>query len=183
MDRNIILTILITSLIWIIISIVIYVVAKKQTEKILLDANEQMRNSHSDFTKKLKNVLNEKNSELRKTYDNGYSDAQKNKELSVQIIPWKEEIDSSTLFKNKKSVKVGYKHQLFSNGMPCFEPHVTVVEEITVDKLNEENINRVFTNLELVMNNIPNTGSVAVSVLGNGKDIASSLLNLTKKKK
>ena len=67
--------------------------------------------------------------------------------------------------------------------MPCFEPHITVVEELTVDKLNEENINRAFNNLELVMNNIPNTGNVVVKVLGNGKDIATSLMNLTKKKK
>jgi hypothetical protein len=129
-----------------------------------------------------KNLI-QRNDDLRKNYDKGYADSESKKELSVQIIPWKEEIDSSTLFKNKKTIKVGYKHQLFSNGMPCFEPNITIVEELIVDKLNEENIKKAFSNLELIMNNIPNTGSVAVKVLGNGKDLANSLLNLTKRKK
>lgn len=182
MDRNILLTILITSLIWVIISLLIYVVTKRRTEKILIESNEKLKSSHTEFAGKLENILSERNMELQVSYDNGYIDAKNKKELSVQIIPWKEEIDSSTFFKNKKSIKLGYKHQLFSNGMPCFEPHVTVVEELTVDKLNEENINRALTNLELVMTNIPNTGSVAVNVLGSGKDIAQSLLTLAKKK-
>lgn len=182
MERNILLTILITSLIWVIISLLIYVASKRRTEKILTDSNDQLKSSQTEFATKLENILNDRNMELQVSYDNGYVDAKNKKELSVQIIPWKEEIDSSTFFKNKKSIKVGYKHQLFSNGMPCFEPHVTVVEELTVDKLNEENINRALTNLELVMTNIPNTGSVAVKVLGNGKDIAQSLLTLAKKK-
>ncbi len=183
MNKEILLTILITSLIWIIILIFLYAKNKNRTEQILVDGNENSSRINLEFNKKLENLLTEKNVELRKSYENGYSDSESKKELSVQIIPWKEEIDSSTLFKNKKSIKVGYKHQLFSNGMPCFEPHITVVEEITIDKLNEENIKKAFSNLELIMNNIPNTGSVAVSVLGNGKDLASSLLNLTKRKK
>jgi len=182
MDKEILLTILITSLIWIIIFIFLYVKNKNRTEKILVDGIKNLSRINSEFNKKLENLLTEKNEELRKSYEKGYSDSESKKELSVQIIPWKEEIDSSTLFKNKKSIKVGYKHQLFSNGMPCFEPHITIVE-LTIDKLNEENIKKAFSNLELIMNNIPNTGSVAVSVLGNGKDLANSLLNLTKQKK
>lgn len=182
MEPNILLTILITSLLWIIISIILYVASKRRTEKILLEANENLKASHTSFTHKLEDALNIKNTALRSSYDSGYADAIEKKDLSVQIIPWKEEIDSSTFFKNKKSIKVGYKHQLFSNGMPCFEPHITVVEELTVDKLNEENINRVLTNLELAMNHIPNTGSIAVSVLGSGKEIGKSLLELVKKK-
>jgi len=183
MEKDILIPILITSLIWLIIVLIVYFRTKSRTEKIFESTNKKLEGINSDFNKKLEKLLAEKNSELKASYEKGYSDSENKKELSVQIIPWKEEIDSSTLFKSKKSIKVGYKHQLFSNGMPCFEPHITVVEELTVDKLNEENINRAFNNLELVMNNIPNTGNVAVKVLGNGKDIATSLMNLTKKKK
>tara|TARA_R110002124_G_scaffold106808_2_gene258949 strand:+ start:212 stop:763 length:552 start_codon:yes stop_codon:yes gene_type:complete len=183
MEKDILIPILITSLIWLIIVLIVYFQTKSRTEKIFENTNKKLEGINFDFNKKLEKLLAEKNSELKASYEKGYSDSENKKELSVQIIPWKEEIDSSTLFKNKKSIKVGYKHQLFSNGMPCFEPHITVVEELTVDKLNEENINRAFNNLELVMNNIPNTGNVAVKVLGNGKDIAASLMNLTKKKK
>lgn len=182
MDRTILMSILITSLICIILALIIYVIIKRRTESILIDSNERIKSLTTEFSKDLEKILNEKNAELRDSYNKGYADAEAKKELAVNIIPWKEEIDSSTFFKNKKSVKIGYKHQLFSNGMPCFEPHITVVEELSVDALNEENINRAFTNLELVMNNIPNTGSVAVRVLGGGKDIATSLLKLVSKK-
>lgn len=113
----------------------------------------------------------------------GYKDAQEKKEFSVQLTPWREEIDSSNFFKKRKSVKIGYKHQLFSNGLPCFDPHAIVVEEFTVDSLNEKNINRAFKNLELVMNNIPNTGNLAVNILGNGKELANNLLGMVKKKR
>ena len=182
METNILLTILITSLVWVIISMFIYVRSKRRTERILTEVNENLKRGQEVFTEKLEQALNERNTALSTAYDSGYAEAKKKKDLSVQIIPWKEEVDSSNFFKNKKSIKVGYKHQLFSNGMPCFEPHITVVEELTVDSLNEENINRALTNLELAMNHIPNTGSIAVSVLGSGKEIGKSLLGLAKKK-
>lgn len=183
MDKDIFIPILMTSLLWGIIVITVYYRTKSQTQKFLKDSNRRLQEIQADYNKKLEDLLNEKNSELRNAYNEGFSAAESKKDLSVQIIPWKEEIDSSTLFKNKKSVKIGYKHQLFSNGMPCFEPQVTVIEEITIDALNEENVNRAFKNLEMVMNNIPNTGKIAVNVLGNGKDLAQSLLKLAKKKK
>lgn len=182
MEPKTLQAILITSLIWIIISGFIYMRSRRRTEKILLEANENLAATQATFTQKLEHALNERNTALQEAYESGYKAAEAKKELSVQIIPWKEEIDTSNFFKNRRSIKIGYKHQLFSNGMPCFEPHITVVEEIAADTLNEENINRVLTNLELVMNNIPNTGAIAVSVLGSGKDIGKSLLKLTKKK-
>ena len=183
MNKEILLTLLISSLLWIIILIIIYVKNKNRTEKNIAKQHENVSQINSEYNKKLESILTERNEDLRQSYEKGYADAESKKELSVQISPWKEEMESRTLFKNKKSVKVGYKHQLFSNGMPCFEPHITVIEELTVDKLNEEHIKKTFSNLELIMNNIPNTGSVAVSILGNGKDLANSLLNMTKRKK
>jgi len=183
MNKEILLTLLISSLLWIILLIFLYIKNKNLREKMLTDQNEKLSQINSEYNKKLESILTERNEELRKSYEKGYAASEAKKELSVQISPWKEEIDSRTLFKNKKSVKVGYKHQLFSNGMPCFEPHITVIEEITLDQLNEEHIKKTFSNLELIMNTIPNTGSMAVSVLGNGKDLANSLLRLTKRKK
>jgi len=161
MDNTILYAILTTSLIWLLIALGIYISYLKKVRKILSDTNEN----------------------LRVSYEKGYQDSQEKKEFSVQISPWKEEVDSSNFFKNKKSVKIGYKYQLFSNGLPCLEPHKIVVDEMTVDSLNEENVERAFSNLELVMNNIPNTGNLAISILGNGKDLAKNLLRLGAKKK
>lgn len=160
MDITTLYVIIITSLLWLIITLAIYIAYSKKAQRILMDSNES----------------------LRTAYEKGFKDSQDKKEFSVQISPWKEEVDSSNFFKNRKSVKIGYKYQLFSNGLPCLEPHTIVVEELSVDKLNEENIKNAFTNLELVMNNIPNTGNLAVKILGNSKDLAQNLLRLGNKK-
>lgn len=176
MDYNVLFSIVITSLIWILISMVIYISYTKKLQK-------DLKASQESFTLELEKILDDKNGDLRDSYELGYKDAQKKKEISVQLTPWKEEVDSSSFFKNRKSVKIGYKYQLFSNGLPCFDPHTIVVEELTVDRLNEENINKAFNNLELVMNNIPNTGNLAVKILGNSKDLAKNLLGMVKKKK
>lgn len=183
MDNTILYAILMTSLIWLLISLVIYISYTKKLRKVLIESNDQLKVSQEAFTLKLEDILNERNLELRDSYEKGYKDSQAKKEFSVQVSPWKEEIDSSNFFKNKKSVKIGYKYQLFSNGLPCLEPHTIVVDELTVDKLNEENVERAFSNLELVMNNIPNTGNLAVKILGNGKELGKSLLRLGKKGK
>lgn len=182
MEPNTLLTISFTSLLWIIISLIIYLGAKKRTEKILMDFNEKLNTAQVEFTQKLEEALNIKNTELRNSYDSGYLDAKEKKDFSVQIIPWKEEVDISTFFKNQKTIKVGYKHQLFSNGMPCFQPHITVVEELSAESLNKENIERVIAALEFAIRNIPHHGSLAVNVLSNGTDIGKSLLDLIKKK-
>lgn len=161
MDNSVLVAILITSLIWGLAVLGIYIL----------------------YLKRVRSILTESNENLRTAYEKGYKDSQEKKEFSVQISPWKEEVDSSNFFKNRKSVKIGYKYQLFANGLPCLEPHKIVVEELSVESLNEEIINKAFNNLELVMNNIPNTGNLAVRVLGNSRDLAKSLLKLGTKKK
>jgi hypothetical protein len=104
-------------------------------------------------------------------------------DLYVQITPWKEEIESATFFKNKKTLKVGYKYQLFSGGMPCFEPHIIIVEELNIDKLNEDQINRVFDNIEMIISNIPIKGNIPVKIITNFKQFAKTLLNAINEKK
>ncbi len=183
MDTSILLAILITSLIWILISVAIYGFFSKKSHKILLDSNEKLHILNRDFSERLENLLKEKNQEVRTSYEMGYNDASVKNGFSVQLLPWTEEIDSSSFFKNKKSVKIGYKYQLFSQGLPCLQPHTIVVEELIVDKLNEENINRAFDNLELAMSNIPNSGNLAVKILGNSKQLAGGLLKLVKNTK
>lgn len=183
MNDNILVTILFTSLIWILIAIAIYIFYSKKNQKTLLESNEKSQAANQVFAEKLEGLLSDKNDELRESYDSGYTEASEKKGFSVQIIPWTEQIDSSSFFKNKKSVKIGYKYQLFSQGLPCLQPHIMIVEEMSMDKLNEENIDRAFNNLELAMNNIPNAGNLAVKILGNSRDLAGGLLKLTQGKK
>lgn len=183
MDGTILVAILITSLIWIFIALAIYIFFSRKIEKIQLGLFDKLRKTSEEFNSRHEGILREKNEELRTSYESGYIDAKENQGFSVQIMPWTEQIESSSFFKNKKSIKIGYKYQLFSQGLPCLQPHTIVVEELTVDRLNEENINRALNNLELAMNNIPNTGNLAVKLLGSGESLASGLLEMAKKKK
>lgn len=183
MNNEVLVIILITSLIWMGIAIAIYVIFSKKSNRVLSLSTQELQASNKAFSEKLEKILNEKNHEIRESYELGFNDATEKNGFSIQILPWTEELDSSSFFKNKKSVKIGYKYQLFSQGLPCLQPHIIVVEELTVDKLNEENINRAFDNLELAMNNIPNAGNLAIKILGNSKQLASGLLKLVKKNK
>lgn len=180
---DILIIILLTSLIWLLVAVAIYIYSIKRIQKTIIEANEKLKLDREAFASKLEGILSVKNKELQESYAAGYKDSQDKKELSVQVSPWKEEVDSSNFFKNKRSIKIGYKYQLFSNGLPCLEPHTIVVDELSIDKLNEENIERAFSNLEMIMNSIPNTGSLAVKILGNGREWTKSLLRLAKKKK
>ncbi len=181
MDKDILMILLITSLIWMAIAIAVYVVFSRKSDRAQLKFNSELRASNRAFSERLEKILNDKNEALRNSYEAGFKDATEKNVFSIQIMPWTEELDSSSFFKNKKSVKIGYKYQLFSQGLPCLQPHTVVVEELTVDKLNEENVKRAFDNLELAINNIPNAGNLAVTILGNSKQLASGLLKLVKK--
>lgn len=183
MNYQLYLAIIITSLIWIIVTFIIYFNSNKKVETILRKTNLNLEKLNSEFNVKLENLLKSQNEKITESFNKGYSESENKKELSIEIIPWKEEFDSGSFFKNKRSLKTGYKRQLLFNGMPCFEPHLTIVEEITVEKLNEENITRVFNNLDLVMNNIPNTGNLIQKISGSAKDLGKTLINQTNKNK
>lgn len=183
MNNEVLVIILITSLVWIVIAVAIYVIFSRKSNRHLSLSSKELQASNKAFSEKLEKILNDKNHEIRESYESGFKEATEKNGFSIQILPWTEEMDSSSFFKNKKSVKIGYKYQLFSQGLPCLQPHTIIVEELTVDKLNEENINRAFDNLELAMNNIPNAGNLAVNILGNSKQLASGLLKLVKKNK
>ncbi len=183
MNGDILLIVLVTSLGWLLVGMGIFVFLSRKYQRSLYEVHHRMQEEHRHFTAKLEHLWENKNAELRRAHEEGYIQAQEKKDLSIQVLPWTEELDSSNFFKNRKSVKIGYKYQLFSQGIPCLEPHTIVVEELTVDKLNEENINRAFHNLELAMENIPNAGNLAVKVLGNGRGLANNLLKLVKKRK
>jgi hypothetical protein len=63
--------------------------------------------------------------------------------LSVQMEPYYKQSKQSGIFNKKSSVEIGYQYQLLVNGIPCFEPHVTVVDSREEAEINEEVIARL----------------------------------------
>ncbi|MDH5415385.1 MAG: hypothetical protein OEW87_14710 [Flavobacteriaceae bacterium] len=76
MEKDILIPIFITSLIWLIIVLIVYFQTKSRTEKIFENANKKLEGINSDFNKKLEKLLAEKNSELKASYEKGYSDSE-----------------------------------------------------------------------------------------------------------
>lgn len=160
MTTDLILSVTATSLVWVLICVTIYLRTRKQFESKLSDANEQIRNS----------------------YDKGFEKGIDNRDISVQVFPWREEIEVDNFFKNRKSVKFGYKYQLFVKGIPCLEPHTNVLEEISTDKINSENILRLAQNIDSILSNLPASPTSGLKVVGTAKDLALGLLTEKAKK-
>ncbi|EAQ40491.1 hypothetical protein MED134_07039 [Dokdonia sp. MED134] len=172
MIQEIIISVLVTT---IICAIVAYGLYRGHNKRQLLLINKT--------NLKLENLTQSHNSRLREEYQKGYNDALKHKEFTVQVYPWSEEIDANTFWKNKKSISIGYKYQIFSNGIPLFSPQIIETEKLTVDKVNKENIEKAFENLESIMSKIPTAQAMALNILGSTKKLSSSLINKVKSKK
>lgn len=65
-------------------------------------------------------------------------DAQNKLGLSVVLYPFVGTTSESSLFSKQSKVEIGYKYQLLVQGLPCFEPHVVVVETEQHKVINEE---------------------------------------------
>jgi hypothetical protein len=60
--------------------------------------------------------------------------------LSVVLYPFVNTVAERGMFTRESKVEVGYKYQLLVQGLPCFEPHVVVVETTQHKEINEEMI-------------------------------------------
>jgi hypothetical protein len=103
-----------------------------------------------------------------------------NQNFEVQIFPWKENTETGHFFK-KHELKIGYKYQLFINGIPCFEPHVQIHETLVVNKLDKENIQIAINGLQSAISAAANIHP-SVKAVGDCNEIANTLLGLIPKK-
>jgi hypothetical protein len=99
--------------------------------------------------------------------------------FEVQIFPWKENIEEGTFLK-KQSIRIGYKYQLFVNGIPCFEPHIQVHETLIATKLDKESINIAVLGLKETISALSNIHP-AIKAVGDSANIAQTLLALVPK--
>lgn len=91
--------------------------------------------------------------------------------LSVTVHPFvRTEVEKSLLSKQHK-VEIGYKYQLFVQGLPCFEPHAVVVESGIHKELNQETI-------DLLKNRAQDAAETAVQIKSGG--VASKVISIAK---
>jgi hypothetical protein len=65
---------------------------------------------------------------------------QKKSALTVVVHPFVNTEGQKGIFTRETKVEIGYKYQLFVQGLPCFEPHTMVLESTTHKEVDERMI-------------------------------------------
>ncbi|HQC95058.1 MAG TPA: hypothetical protein PK306_05070 [Aquabacterium sp.] len=65
---------------------------------------------------------------------------QKKSNFSVVVHPFVNTEGQKGIFTRETKVEIGYKYQLFVQGLPCFEPHEMVLESTTHKEVDEHMI-------------------------------------------
>lgn len=65
---------------------------------------------------------------------------QRSNALSVVVHPFVNTEGQKGIFTRETKVEIGYKYQLFVQGLPCFEPHTMVLESTTHKEVDEQMI-------------------------------------------
>lgn len=63
--------------------------------------------------------------------------------LTVQVSPYLSQATHAGILRKTASFELGYQYQLLVHGVPCFEPHVTVVEHRQESIVNEATLQRM----------------------------------------
>lgn len=67
----------------------------------------------------------------------------KTKAFDIQISPYVEIIDLDSYFKKEEEVRIGYQYQLLVNGIPAFDPHITITKTERRKKSKDEKIDKL----------------------------------------
>ena len=67
------------------------------------------------------------------------------KAFAVNVAPWVEIRDLSTVVYKRYRERSGYQYQLLVNGIPAFDPHITTLHDETRQSVDEEAVVRMAT--------------------------------------
>ena len=65
--------------------------------------------------------------------------------LFVRVEPGFQQLGTSGFLTKKSKFELGYQYQLFAHGIPCLEPHITVVESREESIVDEKAVERLKT--------------------------------------
>lgn len=99
-------------------------------------------------------------SELKKEYDDGFKKGIEISKIEVRVTPIRRAKMERSMLSKKELLEIGFSYRIFSNGIPCLEPHEEIVESIYKKELNEENVNLIAAKIESAISKIPNTNLI-----------------------
>lgn len=86
---------------------------------------------------------------------------QKNSALSVVVHPFVNTDAQKGMFTKETKIEIGYKYQLFVQGLPCFEPHTMVLESTVQKEVDQQT-------LDFLKSKAEQAAEAAVLVKGGG---------------
>ncbi|NVO12393.1 MAG: hypothetical protein HXX16_20735 [Bacteroidales bacterium] len=172
MILSILITVVTTSLIWFAI---LYLNQRKHHSDIqLIEANN---------SNKIEELLITFNKEIINQYNKGFTDSEQKRNFTIQITPFKEICETESFFKSKKSIKLGYKQAIVSNGITNYLAEPIIVENISIEKLNEENVKLAISVLNKAIDAvIIASNPTPVIINGSTNELNASILKLFKKR-
>lgn len=106
-----------------------------------LEARNRRLEERADSEKEKLEALQEKYTSLEKEHN--YLKGQRATEYKIAVSPFKDIYVDKGFFIDDEYIAIGYQYQLFVNGIPCFEPHITIIESMLVKELNREKLDYI----------------------------------------
>lgn len=104
--------------------------------------------------------------DLKKEFDEGYVKGIEISKIEVKVTPIRKVKVEGSFIGKKEMLDIGFSYRLFSNGIPCLEPHEEIIESIHKKEINEENIKLIAAKIENAISKIPNTNLVLTESIG-----------------
>ncbi len=121
------------------------------------------------------NELKEKHrNELKVEFDEGVKKGIELSKLEVRVTPIKRAKKERSIPFRKEIIEIGYSYRLFSNNLPCLDPHYEILEKIEIKEINEKFIDLVNEKFNQIMDKVPNTNFVLTESI---ESFTSKLLN------
>ncbi len=147
----IVIAIVMTSLIWL-----IYLtnlrskhnnLHKNIDNEVFVKSDERISVLKEEISNLKSNVLIEKNKSFQEGFDKARS------EFSLEVYPYKEEFfdgdDGFIINDIYHEVSVGYKYQLFINGIPVLKPSI-IIDNVLIERKKEVDHQKIKTALDIV---------------------------------
>jgi len=116
----------------------------------VVDLRSKCETQRREFENELKSAVRDTRQEERERSRQSLDEAESRNEtaieelkksaLSVVVHPFVNTEGKKSLFTRETKVEIGYKYQLFVQGLPCFEPHAMVLESTIHKEVDERMI-------------------------------------------
>lgn len=136
----------------------------QQLSQVRLDYESTINEIKLRFEKQISILKDDNRVKVKNEFDNGYNAGLRASNVTVEIIPYREVVKDNGIFFKEEIVLIGYKYQLFCNGIPCLQPHTEIIENLYIKDIKEETVNRIIQVLKTVVSQLPygrSTGSLS----------------------